>query len=428
MALNIRQSLKMAWKSIWGKKGRSFLTILSIFIGIAAVMTIVSIMEGMQRKTMEQFEAMGANRITVDVWAPFFFTSSPEGENGDQPRAKDYFPILYNYCQQNSDLILGVTPKGQTNATVIYGTKSSDTMQPEYDDHYNLIGGSYPPNLYYASDQFSICENLTLKSGRDISALDIENYNQVCVMSELAARAFFGSADPVGQDIQVNGNKFRVVGVYAARMDMKSESAMWQDNMIVFPYSARRVLGGEDFTGFLVKARSTEVLDEAIARVRGYMQAVLSADGGDAHVYSESKMAEEINGQLVMMGLVMGGIAAISLLVGGIGIMNIMLVTVTERTREIGIRRAIGAQRASIITQFLIEAAMLCGLGGLMGIVMGTVGSVLISPKLVQMTVYPSAKVALGAVGLSVALGVIFGSYPAIKASKLQPVEALRAE
>ena len=129
-----------------------------------------------------------------------------------------------------------------------------------------------------------------------------------------------------------------------------------------------------------------------------------------------------------MYGLVLGGIAAISLLVGGIGIMNIMLVTVTERTREIGIRRAIGAQRSSIVAQFLVEAAMLCGIGGLVGILVGTGGSVLLSRALVQMTIFPSLKVTLGAFGLSVALGVVFGSYPAVKASKLQPVEALRAE
>ena len=129
-----------------------------------------------------------------------------------------------------------------------------------------------------------------------------------------------------------------------------------------------------------------------------------------------------------MIGMVLGGIAAISLLVGGIGIMNIMLVTVTERTREIGIRRAIGAQRASIVTQFLIEAGMLCGMGGVVGIAVGTVGSVVVSRLMYQMTVYPPVWVGLAAFALSVALGVLFGSYPAIKASKLQPVEALRAE
>ena len=129
-----------------------------------------------------------------------------------------------------------------------------------------------------------------------------------------------------------------------------------------------------------------------------------------------------------MIDMVLGGIAAISLLVGGIGIMNIMLVTVTERTREIGIRRAIGAQRSSIVTQFLIEAGMLCGMGGIVGIIFGTIGSVVLGRIIYQQTIYPVPWVTIAAFALSVALGVLFGSYPAIKASKLQPVEALRAE
>ena len=130
----------------------------------------------------------------------------------------------------------------------------------------------------------------------------------------------------------------------------------------------------------------------------------------------------------VQVGMVLGGIAAISLVVGGIGIMNIMLVTVTERTREIGIRRSLGAQRSSIVAQFLIESGMLCGMGGIVGIIFGTIGSLVLGKFLFQMTIFPATWVTLAAFGLSVALGVLFGSYPAAKASKLQPVEALRAE
>ena len=149
---------------------------------------------------------------------------------------------------------------------------------------------------------------------------------------------------------------------------------------------------------------------------------------GSYDVSSEYQWQDYQNEYLTQLSLILGGIAAISLLVGGIGIMNIMLVTVTERTREIGIRRAIGAQRASIVAQFLIEAAMLCGIGGLVGIAVGTLGSVVLSTFLVQITVFPPLWVTAAAFALSVALGVLFGIYPAAKASKLQPVEALRAE
>ena len=418
--MNLKQAVKMAWKSIWGKKGRSALTILGIFIGIAAVMTIVSIMEGMQIKAMEQFEAMGSNRINVDIY------SYQTDENGNDI-GPDHFPELYDYCTQLKDLVLGVTPIGDVQASVVYVAKSTDSMEPVWNED-GTVTGSYPPRMYYGSDQYSLCENLELKSGRDLTMLDMKNYNQVCVFSEYAAKSLFGSVDPVGQIVKVNGNEFRVVGVYKGRMDPESQEAMWNDNLIVFPYTVRRLLGGQKPTRFLVKATSSEALPETITLLGGFLRGAVDPNTGSSSVYSESTWQEQQNEYMGMVGLVLGGIAAISLLVGGIGIMNIMLVTVTERTREIGIRRAIGAQQSSIVAQFLVEAAMLCGIGGLVGIGVGTAGSVFLSRIIVKMTIFPSARVALGAFGLSVALGVIFGSYPAVKASKLQPVEALRAE
>ena len=418
--MNIRQAFKMAWKSIWGKKGRSALTVLGIFIGIAAVMTIVSVMEGMQRQAMEQFEAMGANKITIEA------RSNHYDDEGNL-LGPDYFPIVYDYCKQIPDLIQGVTPKGYCNATVSYGTVSSDTLQPIWDLNGRLSSGSTPPDLFYVGDQFSTCENFKIMKGRDLSALDIEKENQVCVMSAFAAKLFFGSGSPVGQDLKVNGHSFRVVGVYGPRLDLKSEEAMWRDNLIVFPYSVQRLLGGETPSSFQAKTVKADVIPEAVSRIGGFLRGVVG-DEGSVLVYSNNQGQEESNEFLKMGGMVLGGIAAISLLVGGIGIMNIMLVTVTERTREIGIRRAIGAQRSSIVAQFLIEAGMLCGIGGILGILMGTLGSVVLSSLLVKTVIYPSLRVALGAFGFSVILGVIFGSYPAMKASKLQPVEALRAE
>ena len=157
--MNIGQAFKMAWRSICGKKGRSALTILSIFIGIAAVMTIVSTMEGMKAKTMEQYAAMGANRISVSVYAYTY------DENGNSI-SKDYFTDLYKYCSGLKDYVLGVTPNSQANATVIYGTKNTANMEWKYDDQYNVISG--PPTQYYGSDQYSVCNNLTIAKGRDL--------------------------------------------------------------------------------------------------------------------------------------------------------------------------------------------------------------------------------------------------------------------
>ena len=416
--MNILQAFKMAWRSIIGKKGRSALTILSIFIGIAAVMTIVSVMEGMKAQMMKQFSAMGANRVSVNIYSWMY-----DADGNDV--SKDYFPDLYEYCQGLKEYVIGITPNGQANATVIYGTKNSSTMETEYDKQWNLIS---PPTLYYGSDQYSACNNLTVAKGRDLAYLDIQNYNQVCVIGAEMAKQFFGTVDPVGKTIKVNGNNFTVVGVYAARGKEGDNSVTQMDNMAVFPYTASRVLGGARFTEYIVKARDSESANTAIAYIGGFLKGLVPQGSGEYEVLAADYWQQYQNESFNMIGMVLGGIAAISLLVGGIGIMNIMLVTVTERTREIGIRRAIGAQRSSIVTQFLIEAGMLCGMGGIVGIIFGTIGSVVLGRIIYQQTIYPVPWVTIAAFALSVALGVLFGSYPAIKASKLQPVEALRAE
>lgn len=416
--MNILQAFKMAWKSIAGKKGRSALTILSIFIGIAAVMTIVSVMEGMKEEMMKQLNAMGSNRLTVYMYSWMY-----DADGNDI--SPDYFPDLYDYCQSMKETVVGVTPNRQANATVVYGTKNSANMETKYDEQWNLISG--PPTIYFGSDQYSACSNLTLAKGRDLAYLDMQNYNQVCVIGAEAAKIFFGTVDPVGKEVKINGNKFTVVGVYAPRGEEGENSINQMDNIFVIPYTMTRLLGGS-VDQYTVKVRSSEDMTEVTSRLGGFLKGLIPQGTGGYDVYNEGQWQQYQNETMNTISMVLGGIAAISLLVGGIGIMNIMLVTVTERTREIGIRRAIGAQRASIVTQFLIEAGMLCGVGGVVGIAVGTVGSVVVSRLMYQMTVYPPVWVGLAAFALSVALGVLFGSYPAIKASKLQPVEALRAE
>ena len=414
------QAFKMAWRSIWGKKGRSALTILSIFIGIAAVMTIVSVMEGMKAYTREQNAAMGSNKINIYIYSNMW------DENGNN-LGKDYFPDLYDYCNSLSEYVDGITPVGWCNATVSYGTKSTNNMQYSWDENGNIIGDR-PPSLYYGSDQYSDCNNLEVVKGRDLAYLDMENYNQVCVMGSQAAKTFFGSANPVGKVLQVNGYNFEVVGVYGPRLTDEAASRSQIDNLIVFPYTTRRVLGGQLSTEYQVTVKDSEMITEVISRIGGFLKGAIDPMTGGYDVSSNNQWQEYENEQMTLIGLVLGGIAAISLLVGGIGIMNIMLVTVTERTREIGIRRAIGAQRSGIVAQFLVEAGMLCGIGGIVGVAVGTAGSIILGKLMFQMTIYPPLWVTAAALSLSVALGILFGVYPALKASRLQPVEALRAE
>ena len=415
--MNFLQSLKMAWRSITGKKARSVLTILSIFIGIAAVMTIVSVMEGMKENTRQQYAALGSNRVNVSVY-------SWGGDENTPPI--DYFPMLYDYCAGMKDLVDGITPNGTCNATVVYGTTSTANMEYKYDDDWNLI--SAPPSRYYGSEQYSACNNLTIRKGRDLSYLDIQNVAQVCVLGAQASKLFFGNANPVGQKLQVNGLSFEVIGVYKARLSGESAKQSNTDNLIVFPYTVRRLLGDSFSTDFTVKAKNSAVINEVISRIAGFLKGQVNTQTGGYNVWSETRWQESENQQMTMIGLVLGGIAAISLVVGGIGIMNIMLVTVTERTKEIGIRRAVGAQKSTIVMQFLIEAAMLCGFGGIVGIIVGAIGSVILSQSMFHILILPQPGVTLLAFGLSVALGLLFGSYPAAKAAKLQPVDALRAE
>ncbi len=415
----------MAWKSIWGKKGRAVLTMLGIIIGIASVMTIVSVITGYASKMMEQFEAMGTNRIQVsvynNVWA--------EDENGNMvPLGKDYFPDVYEYCSGMKDLVVGVTPQAYFSATMVYGTKTTANMDYQWDESgMNLI--SAPPEFYYGSDQYAACSNLTIAKGRDLSYLDIQNYNQVVVLGSQAAKIFFGSANPVGETVQLNNQNFEVIGVYASRIKEGSTSMSTLDNFVLVPYTCKRVLGGEQGSDtFIVVAKDPTQMDAIVTQLDGFLKGLLNQGTNDYNVRPENQNMDYVTESLNLIGGVLAGVAAISLMVGGIGIMNIMLVTVTERTREIGIRRAIGAQRSSIVTQFLIEAAMLCGIGGIIGIGIGTLGCFILGNLLFQMTIYPSAAVTAGAFGLSVLLGVVFGCYPAVKASNLQPVEALRAE
>ncbi|MBE6910296.1 MAG: FtsX-like permease family protein [Ruminococcaceae bacterium] len=397
------QAVKMAVKSILAKKGRSFLTMLGIIIGIASVMTIVATVSGYNEKMMEAFEAQGTNKITVSMYLY-------SGENS--------FEKIYDYCQGLGEDVVGVTPSAEIGGTVKFGAKSSDTM--EWQEQ---------PRVVLGSDQYSLCSSFDVARGRDLCRVDIEDYHQVCVMGARAAKAMFDYADPLYQDIMINGVPFTVVGIYAEK---DKDSSYSMDSVIVVPYTASRFLPNADmsWSECVVKVKDSQTISRMLNILQAYIDTLTEQNSrGYGYAYSEQQWMDESNSALTMISVVLGGIAGISLLVGGIGIMNIMLVTVTERTREIGIRRAIGAERSSIVTQFLVEAAMICGIGGIFGIAIGYGGTHLAGKLLFEgMSLYPSPTITLGAFAFSVSLGIIFGMYPAIKASGLQPVVALRAD
>ena len=411
--MKLGQAFKMAFKSINNNKGRAFLTMLGIIIGVASVMAIVSVLMGQNKLTMQLYEAQGTNKVSVYAYL----------NNGTS-----VFDDLYDYCLYLNSLGLaeGVTPNANLwDVTVTYGAKNSSTMEQA-------------PQIYLGSDQYSIVNNFQIEQGRDISKIDLDEYNNVCVMGAVAARNFFDLTSPVGQQIRINGIPFTVIGTYVEKMANNVNNS-YIDNVIVLPYTAARALGqggSNSISDFYVKASSGKTVNEVVTRLTGFLTGICgdpndwNNNKGYFSAYSEQQWIDQDNQAATAMSLVLGGIAAISLIVGGIGIMNIMLVTVTERTKEIGIRRAIGAERKSIVAQFLIEAGMICGIGGIIGAILGTMLTLLRGNFILKFTepLWPPVPIALGALVFSVALGIIFGMYPAIKASGLQPVEALRAE
>ena len=418
--MNLWQAFKMAFKSISMKKTRSFLTMLGIIIGVASVVIMVSVVQGQNRQTMEMFEKLGDNKITVQAYG-YYDTNNETSQK------------LYDYCLTMSDLVEGITPDVEINetATVQYGAKTiriNDWNNGNYDWQTAM-------HIKLGSDQYGVCNNYTLAGGREMSYLDVEKTNAVCVLGAGAKEALFDFTDPVGEYITINGQPFKVVGYYEA-VDLEGWNEL--DNIIVLPYTFNRSMNNNyNIDSYVVKAKSAQATVEAMTKLDAFLNGLfpMNADGnrdnGSFYVNSNNSSAEQVQSQSNMQSLVLGAIAGISLLVGGIGIMNIMLVTGTERTREIGIRKAIGAERKSIIAQFLIEAAMICSIGGLIGIAIGYVGTMVAGKLLLSTTtdvLLPSPIITLGAFLFSVALGVIFGMYPAVKASGLQPVVALRAE
>ncbi len=397
--MNLKQSFRMAFKSIRANRVRSLLTMLGIIIGVAAVIIMVSVVQGSNRQLKAYYERLGNNRITVSA---------------EQWDGADISQALYDYCIGLGPLIYGVTPDGTAEGPLRYLDRSTEDME------------SGSPTIKLGSAQFSLCNNFQIERGRDLCQMDIQSSQQVIVLGARTAQHLFNYQNPVGKTVLLQSHPFTVVGVYRAK-DPDSEYSM--DNMAVVPYTLNRLLNHRNtLDSFTIRAASSETTAEVSSRVSGFLKGQIDNERGYFNVYSENQDIRASDARNRMMSMVLGGIASISLLVGGIGIMNIMLVTVTERTREIGIRKAIGARRKSILAQFLIEASVVCGIGGLLGIAVGVAGTVLAGRLILRAIILPNLLMSAGAFLFSVAMGVGFGLYPAAKASKLQPVEALRAD
>ena len=393
----IYQSFKMAVKAIAGNKMRSFLTILGVVIGVVAIVVLVSIGQGANSSVVESIEGMGTNLITANI------------------NARRMNPIdldSLNELAQN-EAISYVAPISSVSGTVKAGTTT-------YDD--GVVQGTTPG--------YESIRNWTVAEGRFLQQPDIDNRSFVAVIGSEAATEMYGTTHAVGETFSLNGYTLTVVGVLEA---VGSSASGSNDNQILIPFTlAQRLSNQTSISSFYVSAASSSQVEQAQAAVESYLEKAFEnyntrSFGTQYSVFNQTEMLSTLSETTNTLTLMLGGIAAISLLVGGIGIMNIMLVSVSERTREIGIRKAIGAARGNILMQFLIESLVVSLMGGLLGLAISVVAVKALAPVL-QMTLTIPVNVAWMAIGFSVFIGVVFGMYPANKASKLRPIQALHYE
>ncbi len=391
--MNIKESFLLAMKSMSSSKMRSFLTMLGIIIGVASVIILVSIVNGFSGQLTSSFESMGTNLLTVNIMARGTNRTVSPADMMELADSTDSISMM-----TPNVTVSGVTAKyGSTNATTsIYGT-----------------------NEFYAD-----IRKYEVQTGRFLGYIDVERRQKVCVIGTYLASELFEDAGATGKQLKLNGEVYTVVGELKKIQD-GSENSM--DNVVIIPYTAAMRLSrmGTVSSYYLSAASAAESADALKAVNSALTEKLGSSDY--YRVSSQEETIEQVNELMGTLTTVLVGIAAISLLVGGIGIMNIMLVSVTERTKEIGIRKSLGGKRRDILGQFIIEAASTSAVGGLLGIGLGCGASLLVG-NLMGLTANPTFSAVVISFSVSVTIGIIFGYYPAAKASKLNPIDALRYE
>lgn len=394
-----RENIKMSWQNIIGNKMRSFLTILGIVIGVTAIISLITIVQGVIDETNSQFTSMGTGKITVQA----FGTPLKQGlSDSDIKNISDI------------ENVAGVSP----NLSIISSAVKDGIVVEEI-----TIEGK---NDVY----FKNTEDL-LSRGRAFNILDMESKNKVAIIdSEISKSLFFGR-DPLGDTIVVNGTTYSIVGILddESSNDIMSmlNAGSNENGKVIIPYTTAMGMAGiGSITSLEVNIGNTVFIDETIDQIELVLNQAFNFKEDSFNIINLDSLIETLETMQGMMTAMLTGIAAISLLVGGIGIMNMMLVSVTERTTEIGLRKALGAEPGSIQMQFLIESIFLSLLGGLIGLILGVAISYIASTVIGMPFKLNTMAVTLG-VGFSGAIGIIFGWAPARKASLLNPIDALRS-
>jgi len=404
--MNIIKTAKVALRALNRNKMRSFLTALGIIIGVGAVIAMVSIGQGAKMEVEARFESMGTNLLFVYPGSRSYRGRFGGGSYTNLKEA-DAQAIL-----DNCSAVQYVSPNVNGRAQLVYQNKNWNT------------------SIYGVGDKYPEIRKWPVEEGIFFNESQVRSAQKVAVLGSEVSQNLFEGADPIGQVIRVNRIPFRVLGV----LESKGESGGFfnRDDMIAIPYSTaqKRLLGVDYIQSIDVSAVSPSRTDEAQAQIEELLRIRHKLAPGaedDFNIRDMSDIAESATEATQILTVLLGGIASISLLVGGIGIMNIMLVSVTERIREIGIRMSVGAKERDILLQFLTEAIVLSLLGGFLGVVLGVGSSRLISHFADMKTMVSMGAIIL-AVVFSASVGIFFGFYPARKASKLDPIEALRYE
>ena len=418
--MNILQILRTALRALTVNKMRSILTMLGVIIGVTSVVSLMSIGYGVQSSITSNFESMGTNLLYVRAGASTTAGVRSAMGSASTLTLEDAEALL---DAELAPAVKAVAPQVQSYAQVVAGDQNTNTQ---------ILG---------VTEAYESVRNYQVADGEFISDSNVESKSLVAVLGSDTAATLFPDEEAVGQKIKINSIQFTVIGVLASKGSTGMGS---QDDVIMAPIttvmsrlsSSRTASGGKNVQTINVQAVSSDQTDEAIAQITAILEErhAIDIEAGAADDFTVTSQQETINSlkaSTQVLVLFLGAIAGITLLVGGIGIMNIMLVSVTERTREIGIRKALGAKKRDILLQFLLEATLLSLTGGVIGVLTGwgiseAISGMSMSGTTIETTM--TATIPILAVSVSVGVGILFGLYPAYRAARLNPIEALRYE
>ena len=409
---DIKESSLMAVDTVWANKLRSALTILGVSVGVVTLMFMVSIIQGLNKAFAEQIEALGSNAI----WATKFDPSFGHQPSTEELHRKDLTLDDAEAIRREAPSVLSVSPIHRKLAeTVRYAEKQSDT-----------------PILIGATPYYEFTQSSYVGRGRFIIDTDMNERSNICILGQDLVHALFPYEDPLDKDVKINGKPFHVVGVMEPLGNFLGQS---RDNSVFVPITTfDKYYPDEPFPEvvfvIIVRPLSRAYVKSAIDEMTDILRRRRRVAPGAPNSFgisSQDALLDVYNQLTGATYLVLTAISFVALMIGGIGVMNIMLVSVTERTKEIGVRKAVGATRVNILSQFLIEAVVLTGIGGLAGLIVGEVASLLVNKYSPLPAFVPLWAIGVG-IGISAAVGIIFGLWPAWKAARLDPIEALRWE